>query len=436
MLQKTGKNYKVTLSRVCNKETGRRSGPPIIKTPTVMLGANFYTALGAIRTLGRRGVPVYALDYYFPAAYALSSKYVTKKILCPNINQDEKGLADFLIKLGKTFCEKPVLMATADSYALLISRYADQLSPYYLFPDNQPGLLEKIIDKKGLALLAREHNVLIPATYIVDQSSNLGNIAREINYPCIVKPALSHQFVRIFREKCLFVNDQEGLLRTLETARASGLEVMVQDIIPGFDDQMYVFDFYVNRSGRVTHTLSAQKLRQFPINFGSSTLTHHRHEQDLIDLGTSYITKLGYRGYGEIEFKKHPETGRYYLIEINARLSTLNVLFDHCGLEFTYVMYRDLIGEPLPDYHLTGDQPWAFWHFYEDLISTTAYLKKRQLTFKQIITPLLSHRRAHAIWAKDDIKPLFSFAKLIAGKVLGKLLRTIGLAGKSKGTAN
>jgi len=399
-----------------------------MSTPVVMLGANFYTALGAIRTLGRRGVPVYALDYHFPTAYALSSRYVTQKILCPNINQDEAGLAGFLTELGKSFSEKPVLMATADSYALLISRYADQLAPYYIFPDNKPGLLEEIIDKKGLARLAEAHSLLIPQTFIVDEHADLAFISREMNYPCIIKPALSHQFVRIFREKCLFVNSEERLLATLETARASGLEVMVQEIIPGFDDQMYVFDFYVDRNGRVTHTFTAQKLRQFPINFGSSTLTHHRHDAELIELGKDYIKRLDYRGYGEIEFKKHPCTGEYYLIEINARLSTLNVLFDKCGLEFTHVMYSDLTGNPLPDYHLKEAKPWAFWHAYEDMISSIAYLKKRQLTLKQILTPWLAHRKAHAIWAFDDIKPVFSFAKLIAGKIAGKLRRALSRA--------
>jgi D-aspartate ligase len=83
-------------------------------------------------------------------------------------------------------------------------------------------------------------------------------------------------------------------------------------------------------TGRVKQPipLPARKLRQFPINFGSSTLTHHLHVQELVDLGLDYMKRVGYRGYGEIEFKKHAQTGRYYLIEINARLSTLNILFD------------------------------------------------------------------------------------------------------------
>jgi predicted ATP-grasp superfamily ATP-dependent carboligase len=396
-----------------------------MQVPVVLLGANFYTALGAIRSLGRRKVPVYALDYHFPTAYALSSKYVTKKILCPDINKGDEALSHFLVEMGKEFSERPVLMATADSYALMISRNARELSQYYRFPELPEGLLEKIIDKKGLSELAAEHGLSAPQTFIAGNGADLEMIATEINYPCIIKPALSHKFVRIFRQKCLFANNRNELVAALEKARSGNLVVMVQEVIPGFDDCMYVFDAYINAEGRATHTFTAQKLRQFPINFGSSTLTHHCYDQTLAETGLDYMEKLGYRGYGEIEFKKHPENGRYYMIEINARLSTLNILFDMCGVEFTYAMYRDLIGDPLPDFHLTEDQPWAFWHAYEDMISVRSYLREKQLTAAEVIKPWLSHRKAHAIWAADDIKPLFAFGKVILSKLTDKLKRII-----------
>ena len=396
-----------------------------MQTPVVMLGANFYTALGAIRTLGRHDIPVYALDYHFPTAYALSSRYVTEKIKCPNVNTDEAGLVQFLVKLGKSFEQRPILMATADNYALLISRYAEQLASYYIFPDNGGYLLEKIIDKNGLALLAKEHNLQIPQTFIVDSSTNLPEVLNNISYPAIIKPALSHKFVRLFRQKCLRVNDQDDLKRALQKVQSSNLEVMVQQIIPGFDDQMYVFDVYINTEGRPTHTFTGQKLRQFPINFGSSTLTRQVYDRELIEMGLDYMHKLGYRGYGEIEFKKNPDDGRFYMIEINARLSTLNVLFDKCGVEFTYIMYKDLIGDPLPDYHLAENKPWVFWHAYEDFISSIAYLRQKQLSLKEIVRPWLKYRKAHAIWAADDIKPLFAFGRLILSKISSKLYRII-----------
>lgn len=391
----------------------------------IILGANFYTALGAIRSLGRRGVDVYALDYHFPTAYALASRYVKKKVLCPDVNQDEEGLVNFLVELGRSFKDKPVLMATGDSYALMLSRNASLLAEYYLFPDMPEGLLEQIIDKKGLHELAEKHQLQEPKTYLVGPQTDPDKVAADMPYPCIIKPALSHMFVKIFRKKCLFANNREELLSALSTALESKLEVMVQEVIPGFDDQMYVYDIYINREGRATHSLTAQKLRQFPINFGSSTLTHHLHDDQIAAIGLDYMKRLNYRGYGEIEFKKHPQTGEFYLIEINARLSTLNILCDKCGVEFTYAMYCDLIGEPIPDYHLTEDQPWAFWHAYEDLISVSAYLKTKQLTLGQVIRPWLSHRKAHAILAADDLMPLFAFTRVILSKTIAKIGRII-----------
>ncbi len=393
--------------------------------PVVMLGANFYTALGAIRTLGRHDIPVYALDYHFPTAYALSSRYVTRKIKCPNVNIDEDKLARFLVDLGKGFGQRPILMATADNYALLISRYAEQLAPHYIFPDNRGHLLEKIIDKNGLALLAKKHNLRVPQTFIVDSNTRIPEVLKNISYPAIIKPALSHKFVRLFRQKCLKVNNMGDLDNALRSVQSQSLEVMVQQVIPGFDDQMFVFDVYINQEGRPTHTFTGQKLRQFPINFGSSTLTRQVYDPELVKLGLQYMQKLGYRGYGEIEFKKNPDDGKFYMIEINARLSTLNVLFDRCGVEFTYIMYKDLIGDPLPDYHLEENKPWVFWHAYEDFLSSTAYLRQGQLSLKELIHPWLKYHKAHAIWSPDDIKPLFAFARLILGKITAKLYRII-----------
>jgi len=116
---------------------------------------------------------------------------------------NEKELADFLISFGKGFSVKPVLMAAADNYALMISHYAEELAPYFRFPALPPGLLEKIIDKKGLSELARDLRLRIPTTYTVMPGSDTAQIASDINYPCIIKPALSHKFVRVFRQKCL-----------------------------------------------------------------------------------------------------------------------------------------------------------------------------------------------------------------------------------------
>lgn len=395
-----------------------------MSSPAVLLGADLIT-LGAYRTLGRHGIKVYALSSNFTGAYALSSKYIFEKVLIPDVKKNEKELADFLIKFGKQFSEPPVLMASSDSYAIMLSRYADKLAESYLFPDNPPHLLEAVINKKSLYKMATDKGLLMPKTIFPGDAEDYRAAASEMNFPSIVKPSISEDFVKVFRQKCLVVNNSAELNEALRRVEEANLEVMVQEIIPGFDDHMYMFDVYIDSAGRATHTFLAQKLRQFPINFGSSTLAHHYHDQQMTDLGLEYMHKLGYRGFGEIEFKKDPRDNRTYMIEINARLSRTNALLDAAGTEFAYIMYRDLMGRPLPDFHFHEEKPWAFYYFYEDIFAVSAYRKTGQLNWKQILKPWFSHRKAHAIWAGDDIRPLFSFGKLLLSKLAGKVLHGI-----------
>lgn len=389
-------------------------------SPAVLLGADLIT-LGAYRTLGRRGIKVYALSSNFSGAYALSSRYIFKKVLIPDVKKNEKDLAGFLVEFGQSFDRPPVLLASSDSYAIMISRYAGELARYYLFPDNPPHLLEALINKKSLYKMAVEQDLLMPKTIFPDLEGDEDSIPEDIDFPCIVKPSISEDFVRIFRQKCFVVHSAAELSEALRLARAGGVEVMVQEIIPGFDDRMYMFDVYINSAGRATHTFLAQKLRQFPINFGSSTLAHQIHDRRMTDLGLEYFRKLGYRGFGEIEFKKDPRDNRTYMIEINARLSRTNALLDAAGTEFAYILYCDLVGRPLTELHLTEEKPWAFYYFYEDIFAVSAYRKTGQLSWKQILEPWLAHRKACAIWAGDDPKPLFSFLKLLFARVCGRI---------------
>ena len=62
----------------------------------------------------------------------------------------------------------------------------------------------------------------------------------------------------------------------------------MQRIIPGFDDHMYTFDAYMNQEGKVTHWVTCQKFRQYPINFGASVYTGQRYVPELYELGRHF----------------------------------------------------------------------------------------------------------------------------------------------------
>jgi len=212
------------------------------------------------------------------------------------------------------------------------------------------------------------------------------------------------------------VNNKKELEEALEKANDANLEVIVQRIIPGFDDHMYTFDAHLNQDSKVTHWTTCQKYRQYPINFGASVYTGQKYVPELYGIGAEFLESIGYKGFAEIEFKKDADTGQFYLIEINARITNLNSLLYKVGLNFPYITYRELTGDPLEPKAITEDTNFVFWYAYEDMLAIRDYIKTGQLSLGQVIGSLFKPK-AYSIWSLDDPKPSFSYFKMMASKL-------------------
>jgi len=370
----------------------------------IILGSNYYIGLGIIRSLGRKGVHTVAIDYSLDDTYGAKSKYLKEQIIAPHYRDQADQLKSFLIEYGKKQDSKPVLFPGADPYAEFMDKYLDELREYYLISMDEKGLWTKVMDKDILHDLAIKHKVLVPETVrLVDENFH-ERVEKEVGFPCIVKPTDSPSFVKIFRTKTFLCKNILELEEAIGLAKGERLEVIVQRIIPGFDDNMYTFDAHLNQNSEVTHWMTCQKLRQYPINFGASVYTIQKHVPELYDIGAPFFKALGYKGFGEIEFKKDAENGKFYLIEINARTTTLNVLLEKAGINFPYVAYRELVGSPLEPKAVTRDTGIAFRYLKEDLLAIRGYVKTGQLGYGEIIKSLFK-RKAPAIWSLDDPMP-------------------------------
>lgn len=276
-----------------------------------------------------------------------------------------------------------MLIPTADPYVEFVDAYLPELREHFLIPQKEQGLYTKIMDKGTLHKLASEHGVAVPETVHVDGAEYVDKVESEIGYPCLVKPVDSPAFVAKFRRKLFTVHTREELVEKVEESKAADIEVIVQRIIPGFDDHMYTFDAYLDQDSKVTHWVTCQKLRQFPVNYGASVYTQQKYVPELYELGSRFLEGIQYKGFAEIEFKKDAETGRYYLIEINVRITNLNHLLQKTGINIPYITYKELTGDPLPPKAVEEDQNIVFWYAYEDLLAVREYIKTGQLSPKK-----------------------------------------------------
>lgn len=393
-----------------------------LNNKAVILGCNYYIGLSTIRCLGINGVHTVAVDYDENDRYGAESKYCSERLIAPYYKKDPQGFVQFLIDYAKKQTSTPVLIPCHDAYVEIIDEYLEELREHYLFAQTQKGLATTVMNKEKLHQLAVEKGMAVPETVRLNEENFFEKIETIIKYPCIVKPTDSPTFVATFRKKLFKVHNQEELKEALKKAEDKGLEVIVQRIIPGFDDHMYTFDAYLNQESRVTHWTTAQKHRQYPINFGASVYTEQRYVPELYEIGAKFLEEIGYKGFGEIEFKKDADTGKYYLIEINARITNFNTMLNKVGLNFPYITYRELVGSPLPPKAVKEDTGVVFWYAYEDLLAIKGYVRTGQLTKKQIFKSMFK-KKAPAIWDWNDPKPGLIFFKKIAGKYLRKARR-------------
>ncbi|MBW5448871.1 carboxylate--amine ligase [Cohnella sp. CFH 77786] len=388
----------------------------------VILGSNYYIGLSTIRCLGVHGIHTVAVDYSDRHTYAADSKYCSERLISPHYKEDPEGFIRFLKDYAARQSAPPVLIPCHDNYVEIIDEYLDELRESYLIPQTEKGLYTRLMNKESLERAAIEKGVAVPETVRVDEEGFLDKVESIIKYPCLVKPVDSPAFVAKFRKKLFKVHDRQELESAIRTAREAGLEVIVQRIIPGFDDHMYTFDAYLNQDSKVTHWVTCQKYRQYPINFGASVYTGQKYVPELYEIGKKFFEEIKYKGFAEIEFKKDAETGKFYLIEINVRITNLNVLLYRAGVNIPYITYRELTGNPLPPSAVERDTNLVFWYAYEDLLAIKGYLKTKQLTWKQVASSFWKPK-AYAIWDWRDPKPAFSFLSMILGKFFGKFAR-------------
>ena len=386
-----------------------------MKNKAVILGANYYIGLSAIRCLGEKGVWVTAVDYQKEGAYGLESKYLKEICILPNYREQEEAFIEGLIRFAKAQDQKPVLMPCADPYVEVTDKQRDRLMRHYLMPGMPQGLQTALLEKDALAAFCRKHQVKIPETLTLDTPDLLAEVDRQIGYPCLLKPINSHAFVAVFRKKMFRADDREELIEAIQKAKAENLEVLIQRIIPGFDDHMYTYDAHLNEASKVTHWLTCQKYRQYPINFGASVYTGQKHVPELHEIGAPFLEAVGYKGFAEIEFKKDAKTGDFYLIEVNTRYSNLNVLVKQAGLNMPYITYCELVGNPLQEKAITRNTGLVFWYAYEDFFAVKGYIQTGQLTLESVITSYFQPK-AYAIWDPNDTKPFFGFLKMVLNK--------------------
>ena len=208
------------------KQTNRRnaSGPDCI-----IMGLSL-TALGVMRSLGRKNVPIIGIDHSQGHIGALS-KYC-RAFSCPDPRSAEGDLILFLERLATRLGQKPMLFPINDSYVVFLSQNQSALSSKFRFKLPDIRLMEMLNDKRKLNLLAKRTGISVPTTYTPRSTAELHLLSREIRFPYILKPAYGYLFDQI-RTKGIVVNNKTELVEAWNQLHSLGDQVVLQEFIRG-----------------------------------------------------------------------------------------------------------------------------------------------------------------------------------------------------------
>lgn len=300
-----------------------------MSVPAVVAGVGWVAGLAAIRSLGRAGVRVLAVDDR-SGALGFRSRYAERHVAPSRLGE---AYVRFLAGLGRG-----VVLPTHDDDLETIARHRDRLQLICPFPEWD--VLGEVQDKRVQVEAARRAGVAVPATGV------------DAPLPVLVKPARAPAFRRRFGVKAFRCETRPELDAALERAR--DFEPVVQEWIPGGDDTLYTFGSYVAADGAALGLFSGRKLRQTPPLVGTARVAEAVWVDEVVAQGLAVLRELRLWGISQVEFKRDPRDGQYKLIEVNPRLWEWHGLAAACGVDLPVIAYRDAVGDRGKPARMTG----------------------------------------------------------------------------------
>ena len=314
------------------------------KIGAVITGGNFQ-ALGALRTLAKKDIPIVVLDFH--RSISKYSKYKKRFYKSPNPSYAEV-YANYLIDLAqKEKLHGWVIFPNNDEVIYVLSRFKHVLKEYYRIPTQDWNITRKIYDKKYTYQIAKDNNIPIPKTYY---TTNLRELLRlDLKFPLVIKPSIRPNFYNKIKTKAFRINNEKELINTYNMVSSviDHSEILVQEFIPGGPNYLYSFSPFF-KNGKVVTGVAARRTRQHPMDFGhASTFAELVYMPELQRIAQKFLKLIDFYGIAEVEFMKDSRNGQYKLIEVNPRVWGWHTLAIAAGVDLPYLLYQDMIGKDI-----------------------------------------------------------------------------------------
>jgi predicted ATP-grasp superfamily ATP-dependent carboligase len=385
------------------------------RPPAIVLGASHPSALAVIRSLGRAGIPVIAVDHD-PHAVGFRSRYVGRRHLVGSGADDALACLEALGHEGGG-----LVVATNDHFLALVARHRARL-PSTLVSTAPPWeVLGQILLKPASYARARDLGLRTPRTYTFDDPASLEktlaslDVERHEYLLSLVDLSLPGPAdVRTGRSMKTTGPDRAVIRRDcLDVLARTGRLPMLMEVIPGADeaatgvvmvvDQQHepVLAYCLRRlpfqltrdAGRFIH----------PYDLGWNVRCEAIHDEEAVRAATALVRHVGYVGVVVVEFRRDARDGGLVFVKLDPRVDRATSISTALGLDVPRALYTVFIEDRRPEprpYSAGIRWVWLSWYL------TTVWNNRARISVVHELAGLLRPRvRAWAFLSARDPLP-------------------------------
>ena len=288
-----------------------------IRPAVFITGADSPTGLTTARALNGMPLDIVGVAQNLSAP-TCQSKIWDKILFIPG---DASQQIDELLLLGRERNRptETVMLFSQDSLVIEASNRIDELREYFQVPIPEADIVNVLMDKTEFHHWATRHGFSIPFSLIAESENDVLEVAKEFEYPCILKPLVrTPKWDECYpNQKFYSIESYQELLKVFHSEDPFSVceRYLLQQWIPGSDDNVLFVLFVVATNGKILKRVGGQKIWQWPPLGGSTALCRTCNDPKMLEEAEAVIKQSGVIGLASVEFKRHPVSKTLFITE-------------------------------------------------------------------------------------------------------------------------
>jgi D-aspartate ligase len=368
----------------------------------IILGCK-HGGLAAARSFGRRGIKTLVLTHD-ESDFGLSSRFVKEYAICPH-PKDEAAFIAFLLSYAEEW-RGALVIETFDYFLEPVSKSKALLEKYFRIVAPDWDKAQIFLEKNRAYRLADECGVPHPAVIEPKSMVELEEQVHSLQFPVIIKPVSSHQFVAVFEVKMFVVETAAELRSLFQRTLDAKQAVIISELIPGTDyASLERVQVYIDSKGELATAFSNLKLRQTPPMFGVMRVGKSiPPSEEVTELALRLLRGVDFRGFASVEFKRDYRDNTLKLMEVNVRLPRSLPLPIQAGVDFPFIIFQDLVRNEQVKVETYNENT----YLVEIVADVGNFVKRdKDKNLLRFVQPYLARNKTFSILEFSDPMPFF-----------------------------